>query len=105
MPVIEHILLCQQALEFPLILKIVATAERLMMIQHDIIALYIVQSLAAQTETQIHVIVCHSKPLKQTSDREEVIPAHHQTRRGDADEVIHKTVSAIIVGNTVIQLL
>ncbi len=97
MPFIKHVFLCHQAPQLALVLQVVTSAERLMVVQHDIIAQDIVQSLAAQAEAQVHIIVCHGKPLVQSSHGKVVIPAHQKACSRDANHVIDKAVSAVVV--------
>ena len=76
-----------------------------MVIKHHIISLYIVQSPVVQPKAQIYIIVRHCKPFIQSLHLKKTRPPHQKARRSDADQIIHKAVSSIIIRLLIVQQL
>ena len=98
---IQAIFLIQESIPFPIVTFIKSPGHGFMMIEQRTVTLQINQPRAGQFHVQSHIIICYGKTLIKSSGTVKLGGLNEQACRGDAQHIISKAVSSIII-NTII---
>ena len=88
-----------------LILKVISTAQGLVMVKHHIIALDIAVALFKNAEAEIHIVKGNPQFLGKSSQLLIQFPPHHQAGSGHSNHIMYHTVLVEIVHGPVIHPL